>query len=98
MTASLLTTGPGALDDPMRIGTHNGHLFVAALKRHRDKPVIHLGQTTLTGGEVAQRISQYIQAFEALDAGTGTAGGPPPPDSPPGVVIPWGGRHPGGRR
>ena len=27
----------------MRVGTHNGHLMVAALKRHRDKPVIHLG-------------------------------------------------------
>ena len=58
----------------MRVGTHNGHLMVAALKRHRDKPVIHLGETTLTGGEVSQRISQYVQAFEALDAGSGTAG------------------------
>src|SRR3954452_19384525 len=67
-------TGPSDLDDPMRVGTHNGHVFVAALKRHRDRPVIHLGDTTLTGGEVAQRISQYIQAFEALDAGAGTAG------------------------
>ena len=51
-------------------GTHNGHLMVAALKRHRDKPVMHLGETTLTGGETADRISQYVQAFEALGAGT----------------------------
>src|SRR4249919_1747022 len=74
MTASPSTAGPADLDDPMRIGTHNGHLMVAALKRHRDKPVIHLGETTLTGGEVSERISQYVQAFETLDAGSGTAG------------------------
>ena len=46
--------------------------MVAALKRHRDKPVMHLGDTTLTGGETAERISQYVQAFEELGAGTGT--------------------------
>ena len=69
-----MSGSPSDLDDPMRVGTHNGHLMVAALKRHRDKPVIHLGETTLTGGEVSQRISQYVQAFEALDAGSGTAG------------------------
>jgi fatty-acyl-CoA synthase len=56
----------------LRTGTHNGHLMVAALKRHRDVPVMHLGETTLTGGETAARISQYVQAFEALGAGTGT--------------------------
>src|SRR3954470_10025845 len=74
MTASPSTAGPSDLADPMRVGTHNGHLFVAALRRHRTKPVIHLGETTLTGGEVAERISQYVQAFDALDAGEGTAG------------------------
>jgi fatty-acyl-CoA synthase len=60
--------------DTLRTGTHNGHLMVAALKRHRDRPVMFLGDTTLTGGEVAARISQYIQAFEALAAGTGAPG------------------------
>src|SRR4051812_47390179 len=63
-----------AHDNDLRTGTHNGHLMVAALKRHRDRPIIHLGDVTLTGGEVAGRISQYIQAFESLGAGTGTAG------------------------
>ncbi len=58
--------------DPLRLGTHNGHLMVAALKRHREKPVMFLGETTLTGGEVARRISQYVQAFESLGAGQGT--------------------------
>src|SRR6478609_5592877 len=61
-------------DDTLRLGTHNGHTMVAALKRHREKPVMFLGDTTLTGGEVAERISQYIQAFEALDAGRNTPG------------------------
>jgi fatty-acyl-CoA synthase len=60
------------MTDTLRTGTHNGHLMVAALKRHRDKPVMFLGETTLTGGEVAQRISQYVQAFESLGAGFGT--------------------------
>jgi fatty-acyl-CoA synthase len=61
-------------DDTLRLGTHNGHTMVAALQRHRDKPVMFLGDTTLTGGEVAERISQYVQAFEALDAGRNTPG------------------------
>ncbi len=60
--------------DDMRQPTHNGDLMVAALKRHRDKPVMYLGDTTLTGGQTAERISQYVQAFESLDAGTGVAG------------------------
>src|SRR5690349_1201625 len=58
----------------MRVGTHNGHLMVSALKRHRDKPVMYLGDSTITGGEAAARMSQYVQAFEALGAGRGTAG------------------------
>jgi fatty-acyl-CoA synthase len=61
-------------DDEMRVGTHNGHLMAAALKRHHDKPVIHLGELSLTGAEVSARISQYVQAFEDLGAGKGTAG------------------------
>ena len=63
-----------AADQDLRTGTHNGHLMAAALKRHKDKPVMFLGDTTLTGGEVSARISQYIQAFESLGAGTGTPG------------------------
>ena len=60
-------------DTDLRTGTHNGNLMVAALKRHRDRPVMHLGDVTLTGGQVAERISQYVQAFETLGAGTGTS-------------------------
>jgi fatty-acyl-CoA synthase len=58
--------------DTLRLGTHNGHVMVSALRRHHDRPVMHLGETTLTGGEVAARISQYVQAFESLGAGRDT--------------------------
>jgi fatty-acyl-CoA synthase len=54
---------------------HLGQLLVAALKRQRDEPVLYLGDTMLTGAEMAARMSQYAQAFEALGAGTGTAAG-----------------------
>ena len=57
----------------LRFPLHSGHLTVGALKRNKDKPVLFLGDTTLTGGQLADRISCYIQAFEALGAGTGSA-------------------------
>jgi fatty-acyl-CoA synthase len=63
-----------AADQNLRTGTHNGHLMVSALRRHRDRPIIHLGDVTLTGQQVADRISTYIQAFESLGAGFGTSG------------------------
>ncbi len=62
-------------DDLLRHPIHSGHLTAGALKRNKDKPVLFLGDTTLTGGELADRISCYIQAFEALGAGTGAAVG-----------------------
>ncbi len=62
-------------DDLLRHPLHSGHLTVGALERNKDRPVLFLGDTTLTGGQLAERISQYIQAFEALGAGTGTAVG-----------------------
>ncbi|MGB3475455.1 MAG: fatty-acid--CoA ligase FadD8 [Mycobacterium sp.] len=52
----------------MRQPIHSGHLTVGALKRNKDKPVLFLGDTTLTGGQLAERISQYIQAFDVLGA------------------------------
>ena len=56
------------MSDQLRLPTHNGHLMAAALKRHRDRPIVHLGGTTLTGAQTADRISQYVQAFEAAGA------------------------------
>jgi fatty-acyl-CoA synthase len=62
-------------DALLRHPLHSGHLTVGALKRNKDKPVLFLGDTTLTGGQLADRISQYIQAFEALGAGSDAAVG-----------------------
>ncbi|WP_307856053.1 fatty-acid--CoA ligase FadD8 [Nocardioides faecalis] len=62
------------MTDLLRTPSHNGHLMVAALKRHAHRPIVHLGDVTLTGKETAERISQYVQAFESLGAGRGTAG------------------------
>ncbi len=56
--------------DLLRHPLHSGHLTVGALKRHRNRPVLFLGDTTMTGGELADRISCYVQAFEALGAGS----------------------------
>ena len=74
MTSAVASSRERSSGDLLRHPIHSGHITVSALKRHRDKPVMHLGDTTLTGGEVAERISQYVQAFEALGAGTGTHG------------------------
>ncbi|RUP30004.1 MAG: acyl-CoA synthetase [Mycolicibacterium sp.] len=62
-------------DELLRHPLHSGHLTVGALKRNKDKPVLFLGDTTLTGSQLADRISQYIQAFEALGAGSGASSG-----------------------
>lgn len=62
-------------DSLLRHPIHSGHLLAGALKRHKTKPLLFLGDTTLTGGQLADRISQYIQAFEAVGAGTGAAVG-----------------------
>lgn len=60
--------------DQLRHPVHTGHLTVGALKRHHDRPVLYLGDATLTGGQLADRISQYIQAFEALGLTDATVG------------------------
>src|SRR3978361_2028224 len=62
-------------DQLLRHPIHSGHITIGALKRNKDKPVLFLGDTTLPGGQLAERISQYIQAFEALGAGTGSVSG-----------------------
>ncbi len=59
-------------DVRLRAGIHGGHLVAAALKRHRDVPVLHIGGASMTGGEMAGEVSRYVQAFEALGAGTGS--------------------------
>jgi fatty-acyl-CoA synthase len=56
-------------DQAMRQSNHLGHLVVAALRRHRDKPVMELGGSTLTGGEMAAAVSRYVQALDSLGVG-----------------------------
>ena len=84
--------------DSLRYGTHNGHVMVAALRRHRDRPVIHLGETTLTGAEVAQRISQYVQAFDSLGAGADVGAALLAPNRPEVLFILGAGQIQGYRR
>jgi fatty-acyl-CoA synthase len=72
MTSAVASSRELSSGELLRHPIHSGHITVTALKRHRDKPVLFLGDTTLTGGQLAERISQYIQAFEALGAGTGS--------------------------
>ena len=74
MTNEGTTTAPTDFDH-LRGGTHMGDLMVAALKRHAKRTVLSLGETEMTGGEMADAISRYIQAFESVGAGTGTAVG-----------------------
>ncbi len=59
----------------LRNPLHMGHLLAGALKHHRSQPVLSLGEATLTGHQLAEKISQYIQALEALGAGTGAGVG-----------------------
>ena len=70
-----MTANDANLRNPVHRPVHLGHLLIGALKRHKDRPLLFLGDTTLTGGQLAARISQYVQAFEALGAGSGTAVG-----------------------
>ena len=58
-------------DDDLRVGTHNGHLMAAALKRHHDKPVIHLGDVTLTGAEVLEGLDVLADPLGDLGPGQG---------------------------
>ena len=62
-------------DSLLRHPIHSGHITVRALQWNKDKPVLFLGDTTLTGGQLADCISQYVQAFEALGAGAGSTTG-----------------------
>ena len=75
MTPVVASSRERSSGELLRHPIHSGHLLAGALKRHKDKPLLFLGDTTLTGGQLAERITQYIQAFEALGAGTGAAVG-----------------------
>ncbi|RDI49417.1 fatty-acid--CoA ligase FadD8 [Nocardia mexicana] len=59
-------------DTRLRLPVHNGHSLVAGLRRHRNVPVLTLGDTVLTGAEVLDAISRYIAAFAEHGVDTGT--------------------------
>ncbi|AEF39385.1 fatty-acid--CoA ligase FadD8 [Hoyosella subflava] len=59
------------IGDTMRQPVHLGHVLIQALNRHREGPVLELGEIMLTGQETAAQISQYAQAFDDLGMGTG---------------------------
>src|SRR6478609_4742028 len=87
MTSAVASSRERSSGDLLRHPIHSGHITVGALKRHKDKPVLFLGETTLTGGQLADRLSQYIQAFEALGAGTGSISGLLSPNRPEVLMI-----------
>ena len=53
-------------------GPHLGHLLAGALHRHASAPVLHIGGHALTGQDLADDISRYVQAFERLGISTGS--------------------------
>ncbi|MGX1807087.1 fatty-acid--CoA ligase FadD8 [Nocardia sp. NPDC055321] len=59
-------------DTRLRMPVHNGHALVSGLRRHKNRPVLTLGDTVLTGGEVLQAISRYIDAFAEHGVVSGT--------------------------
>ncbi|MFT4127389.1 MAG: fatty-acid--CoA ligase FadD8 [Gordonia sp. (in: high G+C Gram-positive bacteria)] len=66
---------PSATHDHLRAGVHLGDLLVTALNRHAHSRVLELGETELTGRQMAEAISRYVQAFESLGAGADSAVG-----------------------
>ena len=56
----------------LHAGPHLGHLMAGALRRHRDAPVLHIGEQVLTGGDLADEMSRYVAAFAELGIGTGS--------------------------
>lgn len=59
-------------DTRLRMPVHNGHSLLAGLRRHKRNPVVTLGDTVLTGADVLDAISRYVQAFAANGVDTGT--------------------------
>ena len=57
MTSAVASSRERSSGDLLRHPIHSGHITVSALKRHKDKPVLFLGETTLTGGQLAERHS-----------------------------------------
>ena len=44
---------------------YGGDLLVRGLARNASRPAVHLGDRTITGGEMADQVSRYVQAYES---------------------------------
>ncbi len=47
---------------------YGGDLLVRGLARNADRPAVYLGDQTLTGAQMADEISRYVQAYESWDS------------------------------
>jgi fatty-acyl-CoA synthase len=63
------------MDEDLYRGPHSGQMLLKSLRQHRDKPVLQLGDRTITGQEMADHMSRYVRALEDLGAGSGVAVG-----------------------
>src|SRR5690606_17759026 len=63
---------PADVSDDLHSGPHLGHLLAAALQRHVDKPVLHVGDRTLTGRDLADQVSRYVAALDEVGCTTGS--------------------------
>ncbi|GAB2653732.1 fatty-acid--CoA ligase FadD8 [Nocardia goodfellowii] len=59
-------------DTRLRMPVHNGFSLLAGLRRHKNSPVVTLGDTVLTGADVLDAVSRYVSAFEANGIETGS--------------------------
>ncbi len=59
-------------DRDLHRGPHLGHLLAGALQRHARTPVLHIGGQALTGQDLADDISRYVQALDGLGISTGS--------------------------
>jgi fatty-acyl-CoA synthase len=60
------------MTDDLHRGPHLGHLLASALKRHASATVLHIGEQTWTGQDLADQISCYVKAFEDVGCTTGS--------------------------
>lgn len=56
-------------------GPHSGQMLLHSLSQHRAAAVLQLGDRSITGREMIDQISRYVQALEDLGVVTGTAVG-----------------------
>src|SRR5918994_190181 len=63
------------MDGDLYRGPHSGQMLLHSLKRHREAQVMQLGDRSISGQEMVEQMSRYVQALEAVGAGTGTGVG-----------------------